>query len=105
MSSAVDTGDLTSLPEIGRVTAEELVAVGIPDAATLRALGPREAFRRIRDRLDPGACVQLLWGLAAAVEGVPVKELDPGVKAELRLWRSAETPSPPTDYTDFTADE
>ncbi|MDR3202805.1 MAG: TfoX/Sxy family protein, partial [Bifidobacteriaceae bacterium] len=42
--------DLTDLPEIGPVAAGHLVAVGIGDAETLREVGAREAFRRIRER-------------------------------------------------------
>jgi DNA transformation protein len=77
---------LTDLPEIGGVTARQLVAIGIKDAATLRDLGAREAFARIRDELDPGACVQLLIGLECAVRGISAKELPPADKTELRAW-------------------
>ena len=86
MSQTASRTDLTNLPEIGRVTAEELIAVGVPDAATLREIGAKAAFERIRSRLDPGACIQLLWGLTAAVEGVRVRELSPQTKADLRAW-------------------
>jgi DNA transformation protein len=77
---------LTSLPEIGAVTAKQLAGVGIKDADTLRAIGARAAFTRIRDELDPGACVQLLTGLECAVRGISAKELSPDDKAELRDW-------------------
>jgi len=77
---------LTSLPEIGPVTARLLTAVGLPDAESLRAAGTREAFRRIREQADPGACIQLLYGLEGAVEGVPASRLAPDVKVDLRAW-------------------
>ncbi|MDR0592059.1 MAG: TfoX/Sxy family protein [Bifidobacteriaceae bacterium] len=52
--------DLTALPEIGTVLAGHLAAVGIPNADTLRDVGAREAFLRIRTRVDRGACVRML---------------------------------------------
>ncbi|MDR1766918.1 MAG: TfoX/Sxy family protein [Propionibacteriaceae bacterium] len=78
--------DLTSLPEIGPVTARQLAEVGILDADTLRSLGSREAFLRIRAEVDPGACVQMLTGLECAVRGIRASELPPADKAELRDW-------------------
>ncbi|MDR2975354.1 MAG: TfoX/Sxy family protein [Propionibacteriaceae bacterium] len=79
---------LTDLPEIGSVTAQQLVSVGITTAEQLRHLGAKEAFERIRTNLDPGACIQLLYGLESAVEGVPARALSPDTKAELRQWKA-----------------
>jgi DNA transformation protein len=78
--------DLTSLPEIGKVSAEHLEAVGIPDAATLRQVGAREAFERIRAQRDPGACLAMFTGLECAVRGVRASELSAEDRAELRAW-------------------
>lgn len=76
--------DLTELPEIGTVTASQLVAVGIVDADTLREVGAPEAFVRIREQLDPGACIQLFTGLECAVRGIRSKQLSQEDRAELR---------------------
>jgi DNA transformation protein len=78
--------NLTDLPEIGAVTARQLAAVGIGDVKTLRELGAREAFSRIREELDPGACLQLLTGLECAVRGITAAALAPDDRAELRSW-------------------
>ncbi|MCL2803611.1 MAG: TfoX/Sxy family protein [Micrococcales bacterium] len=78
--------DLTKLPEIGAVTARQLKAVGIEDAETLREVGARQAFGRIRSQLDPGACLALLRGLEAATRGIRAVELPPQDKAELLAW-------------------
>jgi TfoX C-terminal domain. len=75
---------LTDLPEIGTVTARQLVAVGIEDADVLREVGAPEAFIRIREHLDPGACIQLFTGLECAVRGIRAKHLSPADRAELR---------------------
>lgn len=74
---------LTELPEIGAVTARQLAAVRIEDAQTLREVGAEEAFVRIRDELDPGACVRLFTGLECAVRGISAKELSQEDKAQL----------------------
>lgn len=74
---------LTELPEIGEVTARQLAAVGIADADALREAGAEEAFTRIRDELDPGACVRLFVGLECAVRGVRSADLPEGDKTEL----------------------
>ncbi|MCL2850170.1 MAG: TfoX/Sxy family protein [Micrococcales bacterium] len=78
--------DLADLPEIGPVTVAKLVAVGITDTATLRDVGAREAFVRIRAQVDPGACLQMLTGLECAVRGVRASVLPPADRAELRTW-------------------
>ncbi|MDN6567215.1 MAG: TfoX/Sxy family protein [Propionibacterium sp.] len=84
--------DLTDLPEIGTVTARQLVAVGIGDAATLRRVGAVEAFARIRGQLDPGACLHLFTGLECAVRGISARQLSPEDRAELRASFQAIAP-------------
>lgn len=74
---------LTDLPEIGAVTARQLAAVRIGDADALREAGAEEAYLRIRDELDPGACVRLFTGLECAVRGISAKELSEEEKAQL----------------------
>ncbi|MDR3070483.1 MAG: TfoX/Sxy family protein [Propionibacteriaceae bacterium] len=78
--------ELTALPEIGPVTACQLSEVGIADAKTLREVGAREAFARIREKVDPGACIQMLTGLECAVRGIHARDLSPEDKSDLRDW-------------------
>ena len=47
-----------------------LTAAGIPDLATLRRLGAVVAFARVK-RNDPRASLNLLWGIEAALTGLP----------------------------------
>ncbi len=77
--------DLTQLPNIGPDTERELKDAGICDAQTLRAVGSREAWLRIR-RKDPGACLHRLLALEGAVRGVRKSALPDGVKEELRAF-------------------
>ena len=78
--------ELTDLPNIGTVLAENLRRVGITSAEELRAAGACEAWLRIRTQVDPGACFHQLTALAGAEMGLPKKELPPERKAELRVF-------------------
>ena len=78
--------ELTGLPNIGTVLAENLRRVGITSAEELRAAGACEAWLRIRTQVDPGACFYQLAALAGAEMGLPKKELPPERKAELRAF-------------------
>ena len=78
--------ELTGLPNIGTVLAENLRRVGITSAEELRAAGACEAWLRIRTQVDPGACFHQLTALAGADMGLPKKELPPERKAELRAF-------------------
>ena len=78
--------ELTGLPNIGTVLAENLRRVGITSAEELRAAGACEAWLRIRTQVDPGACFHQLTALAGAEMGLPKQELPPERKAELRAF-------------------
>ena len=78
--------ELTDLPNIGPVLAENLRRVGVASAEDLRAAGACEAWLRIRARVDSGACFHQLTALAGAELGIPKKELPPERKAELRTF-------------------
>jgi len=54
---------------VDKVLEQNLLAAGITTPEQLREVGVREAFIRIKMR-DPTACVQMLYGLAGAVEGI-----------------------------------
>ena len=78
--------ELTELPNIGPVLAENLRRVDINSAEELRAAGACEAWLRIRTQVDPGACFHQLTALAGAEAGTPKKALSPERKAELRAF-------------------
>ena len=75
--------DLLQQPNIGKDTATKLVQVGINSYAELKEAGTEQAFLRLQT-LDPGACIQLLFGLEGAIEGIPYTQLSPQKKLELR---------------------
>ena len=78
--------ELTDLPNIGPVLADNLRRVDITMAEDLRAAGACEAWLRIRARVDSGACFHQLTALAGAALGTPKKELPPERKAALRTF-------------------
>lgn len=75
--------NLLQLPNIGKDTATKLIQVGISTGKELKSVGTEQAFLRLQT-LDPGACIQLLYGLEGAVEGISSKELSVERKQELR---------------------
>lgn len=74
---------LMGMPNLGKVVAQNLAAVGITTPEALRALGSREAFARVR-RIDSGACISMLYALEGAVLGVRWHDLPSGIKADLK---------------------
>ena len=57
--------------------------MGISSFAELKAAGTEQAFLRLQT-LDAGACIQLLYGLEAAIEGIPATMLSTEKKQELK---------------------
>ena len=77
---------LEDLPNLSPVLAGNLRRVGLDTPEKFRAAGAREAFLRIRDQVDPGACFHQLTALAGAEAGVPKRELSPERRTELRIF-------------------
>lgn len=77
---------LTDLPNVGPKLAENLRRVGLETPEDFRAAGAREAFLRIRARVDPAACFHQLTALAGAELGIPKKAIPAEEKAELRAF-------------------
>lgn len=75
--------DLSKQPYIGKDTEAKLIQAGISTFAELQTVGTEQAFLRLQT-LDPGACIQLLYGLEGAIEGVDAKMLSSEKKQELR---------------------
>lgn len=87
--------ELTGLPNIGKTTAQGLIAVGIDSIDALYAAGSRQAFREMM-RDDPGVCLNLLYGLEGAIQGVPSNLLDERNKALCRAFYKQLKESIPT---------
>lgn len=75
--------DLSKQPNIGKDTELKLIESGIGSFSELQAVGTEQAFLRLQ-ALDSGACIQLLYGLEGAIEGIPSTKLSAQKKLELR---------------------
>lgn len=78
--------DLTDLPNIGPVLADDLRAAGIETPEALRKTGAETAWLQIRLGPDPGACLHRLQALAGAAAGIPKRDLPPERKTELKKF-------------------
>lgn len=76
-------GELSKLPNIGKVVEEQLNQVGITTVDQLIDLGSKEAWLRIKE-IDDSACIQRLQGLEGAVQGIRKKELSEETKKDLK---------------------
>ena len=73
---------LETLPNIGKVAASLLEEAGIGTPDELMETGSKEAFLKIR-KVDPTACIRMLYGLEGAVQGKPDKLLSKETKEDL----------------------
>lgn len=74
---------LSVLPNIGAILAKELIRAGIESPGQLREMGAEQAFIRLR-AVDPGACLNKLYAIEGAVQGIRWHGLDPARKLELK---------------------
>lgn len=77
------TAPIESLPNLGPASARWLREAGVSTVADLGRLGPVVAYRLVRQR-QPKASLNLLWALAAGLEGKDWRELPDGTKERLR---------------------
>ena len=62
-------GELSKLPNIGKVVEEQLIQVGIDSVDKLKQIGAKEAWLKIQ-QIDESACINRLMALEGAIEGV-----------------------------------
>lgn len=70
---------------IGNDTAARLEKAGIDTFEKLEAAGTEGAFLRLQS-LDPGACLNLLYSLEGAIQGIKWHELPEERKQQLRKF-------------------
>lgn len=76
-------GELSKLSNIGAVVEEQLNQVGINTYDQLKEMGSRQAWLKIK-AIDDSACINRLYGLEGAVQGIKKSQLSAEVKAELK---------------------
>jgi DNA transformation protein and related proteins len=76
---------LASLPNIGRILADQLNKAGITTADELFRIGSRKAFLRIAEK-EKDVCITMLYSLEGAVQGVRRHNIDQLRKEELKKF-------------------
>ena len=80
---ATINNDLTNLPNIGRTLAEKLIMVGISSPGDLINTGSENAMIKIKT-IDKEACINMLFALEGAIQGIRWHNLDNSRKTELK---------------------
>ncbi|MDU5082861.1 TfoX/Sxy family protein [uncultured Tissierella sp.] len=76
-------GELSTLLNIGNKVEQQLNEVGIRTINQLIEIGSRQAWLRIK-RIDDSACINRLYALEGAIQGIRWHDLSEVVKEELR---------------------
>jgi len=77
---------LSTLPNVGKVLASNLLQIGIETPEQLKAAGAEEVFTRIRKQVDPDACLHMLYGIQGAIDGINDHLLPDSTKERLKLF-------------------
>ncbi len=83
------TAPIESLPNLGPKSGQWLREAGITTIAELKQLGAVVAFRIVKQR-QPTTSMNLLWALAAGLQGKDWRDLDETTKLQLRKEAEAE---------------
>lgn len=76
-------GELSKLPNIGKIVEAQLIQMGIDTTEKLKEIGAKEAWLKILE-IDESACINRLMALEGAIQGVKKSLLSDEVKADLK---------------------
>ena len=76
-------GELSKLPNIGKIVEKQLNDIGINTYEQLKKAGSMEAWLKIK-AVDPSACIHRLYALEGAIEGVKKSQLSSEIKEKLK---------------------
>jgi DNA transformation protein len=77
------TTPIEALRNLGPISGQWLREVGISTIAELERLGPVVAYRLVKQR-QPKASLNLLWAMAAGLQGIDWRKLAESTKTRLR---------------------
>jgi len=78
-------GLLSAAPNIGKELEQQLNQVGIETAEQLVQVGSKEAWLRIK-AIDDSACINRLYALEGAIQGIRWHHLSDEIKQELKAF-------------------
>jgi DNA transformation protein and related proteins len=76
--------DLTNLPNIGKTLAEKLIRIGVTNEKQLKEMGSENAIIKISTIENNGICINMLYALEGAIQGIRWHGLDIDRKQELK---------------------
>ncbi len=76
--------DLTDLPNIGKTLAVKLNSIGIRTEEELKQIGSENAIIKISTLENSGVCINMLYALEGAIQGIRWHDLDTRKKQELK---------------------
>jgi len=74
---------LTKLPNIGKVLADKLKQVGIENEQDLKEVGSENAIIKLAT-IDNTVCINMLYALEGAIQGIRWHNLDADTKQSLK---------------------
>lgn len=77
--------DLNSLPNLGGTLMDKLKAVGIETPEGLKNMGSENAFIKL-STIDSDACLNMLYALEGAIQGIRWHGLSESKKSELKAF-------------------
>ena len=75
---------LVTLPNIGNSLAQKLNLIGITNSDQLKAIGSKQALIKISALKNSGACLNMLYALEGAIQGIRWHGLPKEIKQELK---------------------
>ena len=78
-------GELSKLPNIGKEIEQQLHEIGITTYEELKKIGCRQAWLHIK-AIDDSACLNRLYALEGAIQGVKKTTLPLKDKADLKAF-------------------
>lgn len=79
--------NLEELPNIGKTLAEKLKLVGIENSHDLKSVGSENAIIKIAT-VEKSTCINMLYALEGAIQGIRWHQIDKFRKLELREFYS-----------------
>jgi DNA transformation protein len=77
---------LTKLPNIGKALVLKLNAIDITSFEELKAIGSKQAIIKISTLKNSGACINMLYALEGAIQGLRWHGLNKEKKLELKAF-------------------